>query len=300
MSFCSDIKNELADIKTHYCCKSALIYGFALFSRSFSAKRISMQTENKKSAYCYATLLKDVFDAQANVSVGGGKRPTYVAQVMSEGDRLKILASVDFGIGEKTINTELLEKSCCKGAFIRGVFLSCGHLSNPDKCYRVDFSIREEGLAKELKAFLQENYIESHISKRGTGYTVYIKRNEMIVNLLAFMGSSSRSLQVIEISIIKSVKNNMNRSRNCDSRNISKIVEASINQRRAIEYLQKKGILDTLPQELNETAFLRINNPESSLKEMCELSKEHITVSGLNHRLKRIMDIYESVKNKRE
>ena len=299
MSFCSDIKNELADIKTHQCCKSALIYGFALFSRSFSAKRICMQTENERSARAYAALLRDVFGVDVDIAVGGGKRPTWRAEVKSEGDRLRILASVDFGIGEETINREILSKNCCKSSFARGAFLACGHLTDPDKCYRVDFSVRDEKKAEELSHFLSEHYIDTHISKRGSGYNVYIKRNEMIGNLLAFMGSSQRSLELIEISIIKSVKNNMNRSRNCDSRNISRTVEASINQRRAITHLQEKGILQSLPRELYSAAMLRLNNPDSSLKELCSVSNEPITVSGLNHRLKKIMEIYDEIKSKK-
>lgn len=299
MSFCSDIKNELAEIKTHQCCKSALIYGFALFGRSFSSQRICLQTENEKAAYLYAGLLRDIFDVDVDITVGGGKRPTYKAQVKSEGDRLRILASVDFGIGDSTINRELLYKGCCQSAFARGAFLACGHLADPDKCYRVDFSVKDEKTANELKDYLSEHYIDAHISKRGTGYNVYIKRNEMIGNLLAFIGSSQRSLELIEISIIKSVKNNMNRSRNCDSRNISRTVEASINQRKAITYLQKKGILQSMPPELQRVATLRLENPESSLKELCAASTEPITMSGLNHRLKRIMDIYKEIKTKK-
>lgn len=300
MSFCMDIKNELAEIKTHQCCKSALIYGFALFSRSFSAKRICMQTENEKAALLYAALLKEVFGVDVDIAVGGGKRPTYRAEVKSEGDRLIVLASVDFGIGDNTINGELLTKNCCKSAFARGAFLACGHLTDPEKSYRVDFSVKDESLAKELAAFLSEHYIDAHISRRGAGYNVYMKRNETIGNLLAFMGSSQRSLELIEISIIKSVKNNMNRSRNCDSLNISRTVEASIKQRKAIEYLQKRGILESLPRELYSAAMLRLNNPESSLKELCALSEEKITVSGLNHRLKKITEIYEDLKSKRK
>ena len=92
----------------------------------------------------------------------------------------------------------------------------------------------------------------------------------------------------------------MNRSRNCDSRNISRTVEASIKQRKAIEYLQKRGILESLPPELFSAATLRLNNPESSLKELTTLSEEKITVSGLNHRLKKIMEIYKDLKHKKK
>ena len=156
----------------------------------------------------------------------------------------------------------------------------------------MDFPVRDRALAEELKALLAEHYISANISTRGNGFVVYIKRSEMIVNLLTVMGASARSLELIETTIIKSVKNNMNRARNCDSANIGRTVEASIAQRRAIDFLDKKGILSALSEELIEAATLRRENPELSLKELCKKSSNNITVSGLNHRLKRLMEIY--------
>ena len=296
MSFNTDIKNELAKIRPSECCKHPLIYGFLLFSRSFSIKKICMQTENKSSAELYARLLKTVYVADCEITCGGGKRPTYVANVKSEADRLKILASVDFGIYEGKINKENFERDCCAASFIRGAFLACGHLSDPDTAYRVDFPVKEKNLAEEFKFLLSEHYINANISTRGKGYVVYIKRNETISDLLALMGASTRSLELIETSIIKSVKNNTNRARNCDSGNISRTVEASINQRKAIEHLKKRDILNSLPESLIEAANLRLENPSLSLRELCKKSKDGITVSGLNHRLKKIMEIYEDIK----
>ena len=96
--------------------------------------------------------------------------------------------------------------------------------------------------------------------------------------------------------IVKSVKNNINRRGNCDSGNISKTVEASIKQRTAIEFLRKKGMLYSLPKELIHAATLRSQYPDATLKELCRLSEEAITISGLNHRLKKIIEIYENIK----
>lgn len=110
------------------------------------------------------------------------------------------------------------------------------------------------------------------------------------------MGVPHRTLDIMDTKILKSVKNNINRRSNCDSANISKTVEASIKQRRAIDYLERHGMLESLPDELRKAASLRKNNPESTLSELCRLSEEPLTVSGLNHRLKRLTDIYESVK----
>ncbi len=295
MSFCTDIKNELAEIKTKNCCRTALIYGFALFGRSFNAKRISLQTENEKTAHSYAALLSSVYGVDVTVKSGGGKCKTFVASVESEFDRLRILASVDFGIYDGSIYRDNFYKSCCVKSFVRGAFLACGHLTDPDKSYRVDFYIKSEALAKEFLLLLAEHLIESRISKCGNGYRVYIKKNEMIVNLLAFMGASAVSLQFIEASVIKSFNNKSNRAINCDNANINRTVEASKKQRKAIEYLIDHERFDTLPDELKRVAALRIENPELSLKQLAEISNESLTVSGINHRIKKIMEIYEEL-----
>ena len=92
---------------------------------------------------------------------------------------------------------------------------------------------------------------------------------------------------------MKSIKNNINRARNCDSANISKTVEASIKQRRAIEFLKESDRLQSLPDELLQAANLRLKNPEATLKELVRISNEPLTVSGLNHRFKKIMEIYD-------
>ena len=297
MSFSSDIKTELAAIRPSECCKTPLAYGFLLFSRSFSVKKISMQTENEKTAQLYATLLKNIYDVSVVLS-GGGEHKYYTAHIPDESDRLRVLASVDFGIYDGEINLEDISRECCQSAFIRGAFLACGYISDPEKQWRVDFPVKESALAQELKSLLSQHYIQSNISRRGNGYVVYIKRSEMIINLLTVMGASARSLELIETTIIKSVKNNMNRARNCDSGNINKTVEASIRQRTAIEYLQKRQLLESLPAELVSAARLRLKNPELSLKELCKKSNEAITVSGLNHRLNKLISIYNDHKKR--
>ncbi len=296
MSFCTDIKNELTEIKTKNCCKTALIYGFALFGRSFNAKRICLQTENEKTAKFYAKMLSNIYGVDVHIKEGGGKQKTFVAEIPSEFDRLKVLASVDFGVYDGSIYRDNFYRDCCIQSFVRGAFFACGHLTDPDKSYRVDFYIKNEALAKEFSSLLAEHSIETRISKCGNGFRVYIKKNEMIVNLLAFMGASNASLQFIEASVIKSFSNKTNRASNCDNANINRTVLASEKQRNAIKYLIKAKQFELMPEELKSVAKLRLDNPELNLKQLAALSKEGLTVSGLNHRLKRIMEIYEDIK----
>ena len=298
MSFCQDIKTELSEIRVSRCCMQALTYGLLLFGRAFSSKKISMQSENLSVTKLYALMVQKSYDAQAQITIGKSKNITYRAEVTDEFDRLKILASVDFGMVEGKISHEFFNRACCEAAFVRGAFLSCGQMSDPEKSYRVDFSVKSEALAYELRDILEKHSVKANISTRGSGFVVYIKRSEMIINLLALMGASMRSLELIETTIIKEANNTTNRMFNCDGANIKKTIEASFKQRQAIEYLIKREMLSSLPQELVTAATLRMKYPESSLKELCKNSPEPITVSGLNHRLKKIMEIYEDIKSR--
>ena len=298
MSFCSDIKTELCEIKVSRCCMQALSYGLLLFGRSFSAKKIAMQSENRAVTQLYSATVGKSYDIEVKITVGGSKNTTYRAQVPDEIDRLKILASVDFGMIDGKISHEFFNRACCEAAFVRGAFLSCGQMSDPEKSYRVDFSVKNESLAYELRDILAKHSVAANISTRGSGFVVYIKRSEMIINLLALIGASARSLELIETTIIKEANNKTNRMFNCDGANIKKTIEASIKQRKAIEYLIQREMLSSLPQELISAATLRQSYPEASLKELCKNSPEPITVSGLNHRLKKIIEIYEDIISK--
>ncbi len=298
MSFCSDIKTELSAIRVSRCCMQALTYGLLLFGRAFKPQKISMQSENGAVTKLYATMIQKNYDVSVSVNKGESKNITYRAEITDEIDRLKILASVDYGMLEGKISHEFFNRACCEAAFVRGAFLSCGQMSDPEKSYRVDFPVKSEALAIELRDILLRHEVKANISTRGSGYVVYIKRSEMIINLLALMGASVRSLELIETTIIKEANNKTNRIFNCDGANINKTIEASFKQRTAIEYLMKREMLSSLPDELIAAANLRMEYPESSLKELCKNSSEPITVSGLNHRLKKIIEIYQDIKSR--
>lgn len=189
MSFCSDIKTELSAIRVSRCCMQALTYGLLLFGRAFKPQKISMQSENKAVTRLYATMIQKSYDVSVKVNKGESKNVTYRAEVTDEIDRLKILASVDFGMVEGKISHEFFNRACCEAAFVRGAFLACGQMSDPEKSYRVDFPVKSEALATELRDILLRHEVSANISTRGSGYVVYIKRSEMIINLLALMGA---------------------------------------------------------------------------------------------------------------
>ena len=296
MSFCSKVKNELLNLRPSGCCKSSYVYGFMLFGRSFSIKKIVLQTGNENVAKGYFDAIFSVYKVKPHITEGGSIRPTYKAEVVSEADRLKILASMDFGVTDSAINDELFLRECCPAAFIRGAFLACGNINDPEKEYRAEFNIKNEPLAEEFSKLLCGFGVNMKKSVRKNGVQLYTKDSAAIEDLLTLMGAGKVTLDIMDTKIMKSVKNNINRARNCDNANISKTVEASIKQRTAIEYLEQADRLYSLPQELLDAALLRKNNPEATLKELCKLSDTPLTVSGLNHRLAKIIAIYDEMK----
>lgn len=295
MSFCREVKDELAFLKPSGCCKPSLVYGLMLFGRAFSFKKISFQTANENVAKLYCDLVFDVYKIKTQISCGGNVKPTYKVEIISESERLKILAAADFGIKEDVIDRTLFIRECCIHSFIRGAFLACGNINDPEKEYRAEFNIKNEKAADELAGLLADCGINMRKVIRKNGVQLYTKESTAIEDLLTLMGAGKQTLNIIDTKIMKSIKNNINRARNCDSANISKTVEASIKQRTAIDFLEKTDKLYSLPQELLTAALLRKENPNATLKELCRLSNDSLTVSGLNHRLTKIVKIFEEI-----
>ena len=154
MSFCSDVKGELLSLRLSGCCLSAYSYGFMLFGRSFSIKRIALQTNSEQVAEGYCDAVFKSYKIKPEITEGGTKRPTFVAEVVSESDRLKILAENDFLMNQSLIDDSLFHRDCCFAAFVRGAFLACGNINDPEKEYRIEFNVKQETMALELQALL--------------------------------------------------------------------------------------------------------------------------------------------------
>ena len=96
--------------------------------------------------------------------------------------------------------------------------------------------------------------------------------------------------------MLKEVRNNVNRKTNFETANIDKTVGASVRQVEAIRKIRDTVGLAVLPEELQETAELRLKNPELSLRELGQLFQTPVSRSGVNHRLRRLMEEAEKLK----
>ena len=294
MSFTSDVKSELCKIETPTCCKISECYGILLFGRAFSEKSIVLSTENEEVALRTSRLLRQCYRVQPNISGGGNKIDYFTVSISNSSkckDILNSLGYFGFSLGDELIKSQNIEDDCCKASFIRGAFLSCATVSDPNKEYHAEFPIRDAKLADEFFELLIEMGLKPKRSVRGKTFIIYFKESENIEDLLTLIQATNHTLELAGIKVYKDMRNHYNRISNCEMANISKTVNAAVEQTRAIEKIKDLGAFPKLSKELQIAAQLRLENPEATLKELSELSKDNITKSGLNHRLKRLIEI---------
>lgn len=299
MSFTSDIKSELCKIETPTCCKISECYGILLFGRAFSEKLISISTENEEVVERLSHLLISCYSVQPHISGGGTKRDFFTVTIDDEQKCTEILNSLGyfgFELGDSVIKHQNIEDDCCKASFVRGAFLSCGIVSDPNKDYHAEFPIKNGHLTDEFYDLLCDLGLKPKKSSRGQTHIVYFKESENIEDLLTTIQATNHTLELAGIKVFKDMRNHYNRVSNCEMANISKTVNAAVVQNRAITKLKETGNFEKLSDELRFVAELRQKNPEATLKELVELSGNNITKSGLNHRLSRLVTLAKALK----
>lgn len=296
MSFSSEVKTELLNIENQPCCKLAQSYGLLLFGRAFSATEFSILTENSAiaEAYCDAVCFLSGFTVNT-VETSGGKHKVHIEDKTVIDAVFERLGISDTAI-KRRVNFANFQNPCCFAAFIRGAFLSCGTITNPEKEYHLEFSVSAKGLCEDLKKMFDEYDPVPKITQRSGSYTVYFKSSADIEDLLAIMGATEHSLQFMGAKVVKDIRNTVNRKVNFENANLARTIAAASKQYDAIAYIKEKAGFDSLPPELREIAQLRYEDRELSNSEIAKMLSESITVSGVNHRFKRLLKIAEEMK----
>lgn len=199
-----------------------------------------------------------------------------------------------------TIDKNLLLEDQTRRAFIKGAYIGSSTSSiklssdNAQSCgsgYHIEFvSTRHEFLV-ELSNILAEYNIIGKIFERRNAYVLYIKDVNTIQDLLALVGANEAVMNLSNEIIAREIRNKVNRQVNCINANINKTVEASLKQVNAINTIINTIGLESLSDDLQEVAVLRLANPEESLDELLKLSTIKLTKSGLNHRFRKLIKI---------
>ena len=186
-------------------------------------------------------------------------------------------------------NSSLKQDEQLARLFVREAFIKSGFVNSPDKEYHLEILYKTKKKAEEMKSILEKCGIQNiGISKKGNGTIVYIKDGETISQFLALIGANNAMLRFEETRVIKETRNNINRIVNCETANLNKTIDASVEQIKNIKLLKQKHKFHTLPENLQEIAELRIKNPDASYEELGKMLTKPIGKSGVSHRLNKI------------
>ena len=295
MSFSSDVKNELIALCTQSpCCEVAQAYGMLEFGKMFSAGGVSLQTENAAVANHYKTLVERVCQTELTLTAPE-KNGLYT--VSASQDAVPTVLSRFGHTKEVTLRLNRANLDCdsCAASYIRGAFLACGAITNPQVDYHLEFSVPYYHLSHDLMTLLAEQGLLAKSVRRKGNYIVYFKESEQIEDCLTLMGAVGASLEIMNVKMVKSIRNNVNRVANCESANIDKTVAAALVQAEAVNRIETTIGIDALPEDLRELCRLRLENPDYSLRELGNCLEPPISRSGVNHRFRRIMEIAENL-----
>lgn len=297
MSFSTDVKSELLGVQnTSQCCEKAQVYGLLLFGKSFSADEISISLENKAVASYY----KKVLDGYAGGSfaIRSSSAEKMKIRTSNRASAKSTYESFGYSESDRTLRINWANFNCenCYAAFLRGSFLSCGTITSPDKGYHLEFTVPFLNLCKDFKRVFAELGFEPKQVTRNGYYILYFKDSEQIEDLLTLMGAINSSLELMSVKVYKDVRNNINRRTNFETANLDRIINAENIQKDAIKKIKSKVGLNSLPQELRQIAFLRLENDGLSLRELGEICEPPLSRSGVNHRLKKIVEFANDIK----
>ncbi len=178
-----------------------------------------------------------------------------------------------------------------KKAIIRGIFMGSGSINNPEKEYHLEMEITNKENMNIVLKLLLEFEIKAKNMETKNKYYIYLKDGEEISKFLALIGASKAVMKFEDIRIQKEMRGKVNRLVNCETANLNKTINAAVEQIAAIRKLQETGNFKKLDENLKEIALLRLENPNMSLVELGKQLKEPIGKSGVNYRLKKIMEI---------
>ncbi|MDO4444146.1 MAG: DNA-binding protein WhiA [Bacillota bacterium] len=273
--------------------------------------QVNIQTENISVARKYFTLLKKTFNIEAEIRIRKNiylkKSDVYRVQVNSHEDTVRILQaakymspSLEIAEDLSKMNHLVIQRDCCKRAFLRGIFLAAGSISDPEKSYHLEIVCSTMERALQVQAILKDFQLDGRIINRKKNQVVYLKEGSQIVELLGLMEASISLMNLENIRIRKEISNNVNRKVNCETANITKTVSAAVKQIEDIRYIETHMGFSQLSEGLEEMAVLRLKHRDATLKELGEMLTPPVGKSGVNHRLRKLSRIAEELRGNKE
>lgn len=309
MSFASETKKEMTQIEVDECCGKAELSALIRMNGtlSFSSRQLSVdiQTENAAIARRIYTLLKRFYtpypvELLVRKKMRLKKNNVYICRIRDGSKHiLEDLLIITEGFqSQQEIDKKLIEKNCCKRAYLRGAFLAGGSVNNPEtSSYHLEIYSSDRDHADSLTELMNSFHLNSKTIDRKKGFVTYLKEAEKISDFLSIAGAHSALLKFEDVRIIRDMRNSVNRLVNCETANLNKTIDAALRQVENIRFIDSVIGVEQLPDRLREIARLRVEYQDVTLKELGEMvSTGKVSKSGVNHRLRKIDEIAESLR----
>ena len=319
VSFSGKVKNELLGIlpARQHCCEAelaALLCGLYRPDRKPSAGdggvSLPLSLENEGLTRKLMTLMERISAAHAGgpqdaVARGGFLCENGVIRAREGTDSWETLLGalgMNAALGTPSalsgeVPGALLRRGCCRRAFLRGMFLACGSMSDPGREYHLEFVCSTQQQGAQVLRTLQKENLTGRMVPRRKYFVVYLKEAEEIISLLSLMGAHSALMEMENSRILKDIANDVNRRVNFETSNLMKTATAAEHQAEDIRYIEQHGGFGRLPEGLRAVAELRLSHPDATLKELGELCDPPVGKSGVNHRLRRLSQIAAAMQN---
>lgn len=306
MSFSSDCKEELCRVPSDKACcrvaELAALYmtlgGLSLLGRGqlcvqFSvespaiARRIFvlLQKETQIVAQLhYVTHARFGGTRKCVLTVGPKQAPVLLT-------RLNMMETGEDGAPalRSTVPRVRIHRDCCRRAFLRGALLGCGTISNPEHQYHLEMIARDEALRLNIAKCLQSLDIPVKQTERHGVVSLYCKQSDQIATILTAAGAHQAVTTLESLRVRRQVMGSVNRAMNCDQANLRKQLDANQRQLALITRLMASEHFAAMPPALQEVARARAEAPDVSLEELGQTLEPPIGKSGVNHRMRRLM-----------
>ncbi|MGF7186036.1 hypothetical protein GGQ84_002129 [Desulfitispora alkaliphila] len=313
MSFSIKTKNELARITPeNVCCQLAELGAMIRMDGTIKispGKGLSLQvvTESAPAARKVFKLLKELFQVPGEIIVQRKNRlkknNVYVVNIPSQPEVKNILDKLGIMDANYNINPEirkdLIDSECCQRTYLRGVFLGGGSVNNPEGTYHLEIITADQIHGLQISNLINNFDLNAKLVSRKKWWVVYIKGSEQIAGFLSLIGAHTAMLDFENVKVYKDMRNKVNRLVNCETANLTKTVDAALRQVECINSISRTIGLDKLSPGLQQIAKLRLEYPDTSLKELGEMCEPPVSKSGVNHRMRKIEKMAEDFKKRK-
>ena len=307
MSFSTTVKEELCRVQSaRECCAKAefaafLRMGGNLHIGARQSVAISVVTENAAVARKYYNMAKELFGLSVEIMVHKKqtlkKNSVYRLYMPMQERIVDVLALLGMANiwQAPTSPAPLVKNPCCRRHYLRGAFLGGGSISDPENAYHLEISCNSGEHRDFLIDLAQSFSLAPKKLERKGAYVLYLKESEQIVDFLNIVGAHQALLEFENTRIVKDLRNQVNRTVNCEMANVNRIADTGTRQYRALKLIEEQIGFAKLPANLQEIALLRLENPDMSLKDLGELLTPPLGKSGVNHRLRKLERIAQDL-----